>query len=232
MTEHMRVGDNPPIKVNTFYRVSVTNFEVQGPIETRYFRTYEERDGWLGEHDVPPLMSNRDGSVVYADLGEYNVYDEPLWLPADRTLLVSYSWGIAMLTEESQRWFGLTPVAVAPVDLNRQSTGETASTYESPIDENDGTLTVFVGIGNSDGKLNARQWHEFVSKTRAEIEYHRTQLIGEWHSVPGKPWLNAQFAFTISPSAAATLKTRLRKVRELFGQDATAWAETLRTEFV
>lgn len=105
MTEQMDVDDNKPIKVNTFYRVTVTHFGIEGPIETHYFRTINERDAWLTEHDVPPMMSNRDGEVVYADLGEYKLYSNPV---KRDVLLVSYTWGIAMLTEESQRWFGLT----------------------------------------------------------------------------------------------------------------------------
>lgn len=103
--------------------------------------------------------------------------------------------------------------------------------YQSPIDET-GTLTVFVGIGNSDRRLTAREYAQFIDETRAAIESYMTQLIGEWHSVPGKPWLNAQFAFTIRPGLANYLVDELRRIRGLYRQDAIAWAECPKTEFV
>lgn len=109
---------------------------------------------------------------------------------------------------------------------------DTAASYQSPINENDGTVTVFIGIGNSDRKLSARDYAQFVNETRDAIDSYKEQTIGEWHSVPGKPWLNVEFAFTIHPRDTPMLKDALRRIRGDYQQDATAWAECPRTEFI
>ena len=94
------------------------------------------------------------------------------------------------------------------------------------------TVTVYLGLGNSDGKLNAREWAGFIDEISALVTSFGDQLYGWWASEPFAPWQNAMCGFTIETANIHDLKVELAEVRARYKQNSLAWAQVPRTVFV
>ena len=84
------------------------------------------------------------------------------------------------------------------------------------------TITVHVGIGNSDDKLSQAEWHWFVGNLRTIARNFGSPFLGIWHSAPAERWQNCQVAWEMPPAFLDDLKVELRKLRAQFGQDSIA----------
>lgn len=113
-----------------------------------------------------------------------------------------------------------------PYEYNPANVGK----RESSDGEN--TVTLYLGIGNSDGKLTQREWSKFVKEMDRLIRYVARPLYGWWHSLPDAPWQNATVAFMIDVERLGWLRKEVHELRQEFRQDSVAWAVAPVTEFV
>lgn len=92
--------------------------------------------------------------------------------------------------------------------------------------------TVYVSIGNTDGKLSHAEWAEYHAlATELLTATVTTAVYGAWHSLPATPYVNACWAVEVPLIHVVVLKGALRKLAARFRQDSIAWAEA-RTEFL
>jgi len=94
-------------------------------------------------------------------------------------------------------------------------------------------ITVYVSIGNTDGKLTHAEWAEYWSFTNellTEVGL-TTATFGVWHSLPATPYVNACWAVQIPARQVDAVRLGLVGVARKFRQDSVAWA-VAETEFL
>ena len=93
--------------------------------------------------------------------------------------------------------------------------------------------TIYVSIGNTDNKLTQEQWSKFCSVVDNAVRFYVTEeyLYGAWYSESSSPWQNACWGFSID-RGVGSLKEALTRAARQFDQDAIAWAEVGRTDFL
>lgn len=91
--------------------------------------------------------------------------------------------------------------------------------------------TVYVVIGDPDGRLSASGFVEYYDATVRAIADHAERVHGRWRSEPADP-PSACVAFRVAEAAVANLKTALAAVRAHYGQRSVAWAEAQTTYFL
>lgn len=94
------------------------------------------------------------------------------------------------------------------------------------------TTTVYISIGNSDGKLTEQEWlqyrdltHELLTEIGVTAAVH-----GAWQSFIPK-YINACWCVEIAPEHETVLKDVLRELTRKFNQDSIAYA-VAETEFL
>ncbi len=85
--------------------------------------------------------------------------------------------------------------------------------------------TVYVSIGNSDGKLTQLEWAAFYAAVDGQIEEHAEEIHGAWVSDPVAPFQNACWCIEIERRPAADLTEELAEIAASYKQDSIAWAE-------
>lgn len=97
---------------------------------------------------------------------------------------------------------------------------------------------VYIGIGNTDGKLSQTRWATFSSFARAAVSAAAREpggeVIGEWFSLPNAGFQNACFCVRLPTDQAVVdkLKDDLAELGRFFDQDSVAWAVAPQTEFL
>jgi hypothetical protein len=100
-------------------------------------------------------------------------------------------------------------------------------------------MTVYISIGNSDGKLSQADWSSFVLDVDrafdAAVRYEGARVHGRWFSLPTEPWQNACWCAEWHPDLAhvvEALKRKLASIARSYRQDSIAWAEAPVTFFI
>lgn len=92
--------------------------------------------------------------------------------------------------------------------------------------------TVYLSIGNTDGKLSPQAWSEFVNTIDIRVASMATEALW-WFSNPRDPWQSScwMLQFMNEPTflAAQALVTEIRKQ---YRQDSAAWAFVAETKFI
>ncbi len=106
----------------------------------------------------------------------------------------------------------------------------------------DNQPAVYIGIGNTDGKLSQFEWSELCEELSAVIEVFVYQyraggarLIGAWYSMPATQYLSAVYGVLLphnNPIAENDLREKLTSLAAGYQQNAIAWARAPRTEFL
>lgn len=93
--------------------------------------------------------------------------------------------------------------------------------------------TIYVSIGNTDGKLTHQEWSEYFRKVNDLLTESRaaTAVYGVWHSLPATPYVNACWAVEIPAVNLEAAKDVLRTLARRYRQDSIAFA-TATTEFL
>ncbi|MEV0619586.1 hypothetical protein AB0I81_40150 [Nonomuraea sp. NPDC050404] len=92
--------------------------------------------------------------------------------------------------------------------------------------------TVYVVIGDPDGRLSASGFAEYAEVVARTIAEHAERLHGQWRSDPADALPSACIAFRVAEAAVARLKQALATVRSHYGQRSIAWAEAATTYFL
>jgi hypothetical protein len=97
--------------------------------------------------------------------------------------------------------------------------------------------TVYVGIGNTDGRLSHREWSEFCRWVAELLDPEETKLTtavhGAWYSLPAQPYVNACWCVEVPHQAAAdALRDALDVLRERYRQDSVKWDVVPEPEFL
>jgi hypothetical protein len=95
-----------------------------------------------------------------------------------------------------------------------------------------GHAAVYVGIGNSDGRLTQGEWGEFVHELRSISARYRSHKLGEWFSLPDRKYQNAEFGWIMHLAELPPLRVALAVAAANFRQDSVSLAIVARTEFV
>lgn len=93
-------------------------------------------------------------------------------------------------------------------------------------------MIAYVSIGNSDDKLNQRQWVLFLLETKTAIHETGALIHGEWHSYPDSIYQNACFCFEVDDEKVPELKGDLAGLAQVYQQESIAWVEAPTTEFL
>jgi len=88
-----------------------------------------------------------------------------------------------------------------------------------------------VVIGNVHHVL-PREWREFHSRAFTEIEAAGAAVAGEWFNEPLSRHQNACWLIEVQPGIVKRLKEMLAVVGRDYGQNAIAWYDVCRNEYV
>jgi hypothetical protein len=91
--------------------------------------------------------------------------------------------------------------------------------------------TVYVSIGNSDGKLTPRRWAHFWHETNGWLTDYAEKIHGQWHSLPTMVWVNACWCVEVTDDQAEDIKIGLEALAKKYDQDSIAYA-LAETEFL
>lgn len=94
------------------------------------------------------------------------------------------------------------------------------------------TVTVWVGIGNSDDKVAQKHWPDFLDEIRHLSNAYASRFVGEWFSLADKPWQNAEFSWEMDRTQLDGLRADLAKARDLYRQDSICLQLVERTELI
>lgn len=87
------------------------------------------------------------------------------------------------------------------------------------------TINVYLSIGNSDDKLSQLEWAKFITRIRADIVNHASQLHGAWFSAPDSTWQNACWCLEFASEAdMKRAREAAITIRRQYRQDSVAWA--------
>jgi hypothetical protein len=92
--------------------------------------------------------------------------------------------------------------------------------------------TVYVSIGNSDGKLTQREYAEYIRDFRRIMRQYSSSILGEWFSAPDTAFQNACIVIQYPEAEKDALKEELTELRLSYNQDSVAWAPVEKTEFI
>lgn len=91
--------------------------------------------------------------------------------------------------------------------------------------------TVYISIGNSDGKLSQADWSSYVRDVdrafEASVRYEGARVHGRWYSLPTEPWQNACWCAEWHEDLEHVVEALKRKLAAIAGdyrQDSIAWA--------
>lgn len=86
--------------------------------------------------------------------------------------------------------------------------------------------TVYVSIGNTDGRLSLEEWAQFFRETNDLMTGVKfiNQVYGVWHSLPGQPYMNACWAVRVSAVNINPLREALRQLAKKFRQESIAFS--------
>lgn len=90
--------------------------------------------------------------------------------------------------------------------------------------------TVYVSIGNSDGKLTPRQWAHFWHETNEWLQ-DWAEVHGQWHSLPTMIWVNACWRVEVLEDQEQDLKLGLEALAKKYNQNSISYA-VAKTEFL
>jgi hypothetical protein len=94
------------------------------------------------------------------------------------------------------------------------------------------STVAFIGIGNSDDKLSQREWVAFQIDIRQAIQDTRSTIHGDWTSFPDSIFQNACWCVELDDEAVPEFKGVLAALAVEYKQDAIAWNQIARTEFI
>lgn len=86
-------------------------------------------------------------------------------------------------------------------------------------------MSIAIQIGNSDDKLEQREWAAFVASVQGAVEQAASEIHFVGASGATAPWQNAAWIFECDGRAVAVLRERLKEMREHWRQDSIAWTE-------
>lgn len=93
--------------------------------------------------------------------------------------------------------------------------------------------TVYISIGNTDGKLSYTEWAEFWQLTNELLTTTvTTQIYGVWRSLPDSEYVNACWGVEVPLVHERALQDGLRELAAKFRQDSIAYAAVPRTRFL
>lgn len=92
-------------------------------------------------------------------------------------------------------------------------------------------ITVYVSIGNSDGKLTQSEWAAFAQEVQGRVSLDASRVHGYWTSASVSPWQNACICADIPDPVALATKKELAAIGRRYHQSAIAWA-VAETEFI
>lgn len=92
--------------------------------------------------------------------------------------------------------------------------------------------TVYVSIGNSDGKLTQILWADFHSVVDKVVRSRATEVFGAWVSESTAKWQNACWGFSLDEFQIDRLKDELSTLAANFKQESIAWAEVPEAEMI
>lgn len=92
--------------------------------------------------------------------------------------------------------------------------------------------TVYISIGNSDGRLSQSKWMYFTHWVDRFIRA-AGQVHGSWYSLPNSEYQNACWCVELhSADSEKRLRSQLQLEKDNYRQDSIAWAEITQTEFL
>lgn len=94
------------------------------------------------------------------------------------------------------------------------------------------STVVFIGIGNSDDKLTQRAWVAFQLDVRNAIQDTTATIHGDWTSYPDSLYQNATWCVELVDDEVPEFKGVLAAIAVQYKQDAIAWNQIARTEFL
>lgn len=83
--------------------------------------------------------------------------------------------------------------------------------------------TVVIQIGNSDDKLNQRDWSAFVKCVQLVVNKHVDQIHFEGASASVAPWQNCCWVLSVDKSNIDILREQLVSACYLYRQDSLTW---------
>lgn len=93
-------------------------------------------------------------------------------------------------------------------------------------------MIVYVSIGNSDDKLNQRDWALFQIELQEILHSAGGLFHGEWYSNPNSIFQNCCILVELDENRVPELKGVLAALAQEYRQDAIAWAHAPHTEFL
>jgi hypothetical protein len=94
-------------------------------------------------------------------------------------------------------------------------------------------MSVYVSIGNSDGKLSPADWSRFYNEVDLVVRGGASRVHGRWHSFPAEPFVNAAWCVEFpSDSVIGAVKDELLLLAVKYQQDAITWDVADQTEFI
>jgi hypothetical protein len=94
------------------------------------------------------------------------------------------------------------------------------------------STVAFIGIGNSDDKLTQREWVLFQIEVRTAVQDADATIHGDWHSLPDSIYQNACWCVELDDHNVPEFKGVLAALAVQYKQDAIAWNQIARTEFI
>lgn len=186
----------------------------------------EHVPGQIGTHDAEGYRTHAPPGDVCVACSDSSVGH---WVPVSQCALALAAF------ERQEREFEAAQDEIVQAVERRQ--GEPAGYNPANIgkrESSDGvsTITVYVSIGNSDGKLSQRDWATFIREMTSLVRDTADQVYGWWHSTSDMPWQNAVVAFLLNAGKRDQLRAEVSRLREKYRQDSIAWAEAPRTDFI
>ena len=93
-------------------------------------------------------------------------------------------------------------------------------------------MTVYISIGNSDGKLTQAAWSEFWHEVNLCIHSYAHVIHGEWVSLPTSRYQNACWAIETVARTEQQVMIQLWQLAQFHHQDSVAWADAPETVFL
>lgn len=96
-------------------------------------------------------------------------------------------------------------------------------------------MIVYVTIGNSDDKLEQRQWSAYCAAVNSVVDqaesFGSAIVHGRWYSLPNERWQNACWCleFRCSDEVVGQYSEELARLARVFRQDSVAWSEATTT---
>lgn len=92
--------------------------------------------------------------------------------------------------------------------------------------------TVYISIGNSDGKLTQKDWSSFCTELMHLADGFGEQRHGTWFSAPHAQWQNMCVHLTVKENVLNELREELRDLASCYRQDSIVMAVVDEVEMV